>query len=381
MTIWQHSLATWRAILSDKGAVLLLFVAGIIYSFFYPLPYQYEQVEAVPVIVVDQDSSSSSRTLQRLLLASPHLDIHQLGHDTADIQHALWQGDVMALIIIPSGFHRELLSGRQAEIQIASHGGYLLAGSKALVGANQAALTMAAGISMHKQHSQGDPAIAVKPSQHHLQLHSRPLYNEREGYGHSVVPGVLVLVLQQTLLIGVTLLLGRQAEQGTLAQGYHAYFGMLLTFSLIAFINSLYFFLVALRLQHYTQASDLLALLSFCLLFSISVAAFALLLGRAFKSRERGLQLLLVTAVPMLFLAGYSWPAESLPTALFYLRWLLPATAGIHGFVSINQLGASLADIQTELLALFLLTSMTIPAGLWCYRQAQLTLPTAKKCP
>ncbi|MCH8538222.1 MAG: ABC transporter permease, partial [Alkalimonas sp.] len=120
MTIWQHSIATWRAILSDKGAVLLLFVAGIIYSFFYPLPYHYEQVEAVPVIVVDQDSSSSSRTLQRLLLASPHLDIQQLGHDTADIQHALWQGDVMALIIIPSGFHRELLSGRQAEVQIAS---------------------------------------------------------------------------------------------------------------------------------------------------------------------------------------------------------------------------------------------------------------------
>lgn len=375
MTIWQHSLHTWRLIFKDKGAILLLFVAGLIYSFFYPLPYHFEQVESVPTILIDQDHSASSRNLRRLLLASPNLEIRQISSETSAIQAALWQGDVMALIIIPSGFHQDILAGRAAQVQIASHGGYLLAGSKALMNANEAALTMGAAVSMHKLQSLGFSPIQAIDSLQPLQLHSRSLYNPKDGYGHAIVPAVMVLVIQQTLLIGVTLLLGRQAELKQLPSGWRAYSGMLLTFSCIGLLNSLYFFLVALRLQHYAQLGPLVHLLVFCLLFSLCIAAFALLLGRLFQSRERGLQLLLISAVPMLFISGYSWPAESLPTALYYLRWLLPSTAGIHGFVGINQLGASLVDIQQELVALSCLTFSMIAVGLWLYR------PTGKQLP
>lgn len=368
MTIWQHSLHTWRLIFNDKGAILLLFVAGLIYSFFYPLPYHFEQVESVPTILIDQDHSSSSRHLRRLLLASPNLDIRQISSETSSIQTALWQGDVMALIIIPPGFHQNILAGRASEIQIASHGGYLLAGSKALMNANQAALTMGAGISLQKLQSLGINPVQAIDNLQPLQLHSRLLFNPNDGYGHAIVPAVMVLVIQQTLLIGVTLLLGRQAELKQLPVGWQAYAGMLLTFSSIALLNSLYFFLVALRVQHYAQIGPLLHLLLFCLLFSVCIAAFALVLGRLFNSRERGLQLLLISSIPMLFVSGYSWPAESLPEIVYYARWLLPSTAGIHGFVGINQLGASLADIWQQVLSLCLLASSMIAVGLWLYR-------------
>ena len=45
---WSAFLATWRAMLTDKGALTLLFIGGIIYSFFYPLPYSTEIVQRVP---------------------------------------------------------------------------------------------------------------------------------------------------------------------------------------------------------------------------------------------------------------------------------------------------------------------------------------------
>ncbi|SEA39548.1 ABC transporter permease [Alkalimonas amylolytica] len=370
MSIWQHSLHTWQLIFQDKGAILLLFVAGLIYSFFYPLPYHYEQVESVPAILIDQDQSTSSRTLQRLLLAAPNLELRQISNDPATIQSALWQGDVMALIIIPHGFHQDILAGRTAQVQVASHGGYLLAGSKALMNASEAAMTMGAAIRLHKLQSAGFSPTQAMDSLQPLQLHSRAVFNPKDGYGHSIVPAVMVLVIQQTLLIGVTLLLGRQAELKQLPSGWRAYSGMLLTFSSIGLLNSLYFFLVALRLQQYAQLGALLHLLVFCLLFSLCIGSFALLLGRLFQSRERGLQLLLVSAVPMLFISGYSWPAESLPTALYYLRWLLPSTAGIHGFVGINQLGANLSDILREVMALTGLSIALISYGLWLYRSS-----------
>ena len=62
---WRAFVLTWQAILRDKAALLLFFISGIIYSFFYPLPYSTETVRRVPVAVVDQDQSALSRQLIR----------------------------------------------------------------------------------------------------------------------------------------------------------------------------------------------------------------------------------------------------------------------------------------------------------------------------
>jgi ABC-2 type transport system permease protein len=368
--MFDQYLLIWRLVFQDKGAMLLLFGAGLVYSFFYPYPYSYEQVEAVPVMVVDQDNSYSSRTLRRLLEAAPNLNIIQTDNDTNAISKRLWQGDIMAMVIIPNSFHNDLLAGRVPTLQLASHGGYLLAGSKALSSASQAALTMGAAIGLQKTQAMGVPQQAALDGLRPLSLNSRSLFNTSDGYGHSIVPAVMVVIIQQTLLIGVTLLLGRLAELRQLPVGHTAYFAMLLVFFTIAFINTSYFFVVATLLQNYSQIANPMTLLAFAAVFSLSISAFALLLSQAFKTRERGLQMLLITSVPMLFVSGYSWPAESLPDTLYYLRWLLPTTSGIHGFVSINQLGATLAEVNLEFFTLCGLSLAFIAAGIAINRRA-----------
>ena len=91
--------------------MLLLFGAGLVYSFFYPYPYSYEQVESVPTLVIDQDNSYSSRTLTRLLKAAPNLNVIQTDNDTNLIAKRLWQGDIMAMVIIPRNFNNDLMAG------------------------------------------------------------------------------------------------------------------------------------------------------------------------------------------------------------------------------------------------------------------------------
>lgn len=366
MTTYQHFIACWRAIFADKGAVLLLFIGGIIYSFFYPLPYAYEKVEAVPLVIADLDQSQASRQLIRLIEASPAVTVQQV-NTTEQVQHSLWQAKTMALVVIPATFQQDLLAGESAELMLASHGGYLLAGSKALGTVSQAALTMGAVISADKSQRLGQSSQQASANQQLVKLQARPLFNPNEGYGHYVVPAVLVLILQQSLLMGVTLVLGHKTQAELQAGGIKGYFGMLACFSLVALINCLYFFVVAVRLQSYHQVSHFGELLLFSILFSVCIAAFALLLASWFDTRERGLQLLLATAVPMLFLSGYSWPTEALPEILQYLRWLLPSTAGIQGFVSLNQLGASLAQLQHEVLVLLGLTFSAVYLGIRRY--------------
>jgi ABC-2 type transport system permease protein len=78
-------------------------------------------------------------------------------------------------------------------------------------------------------------------------------------------------------------------------------------------------------------------------------------LGWCFGNRERALQVLLFTALPLAFLAGFSWPAEALPPALQALRWLAPSTAAIQASLRLNQMGATAVEVWPELACLLAL--------------------------
>ncbi|MBF8223797.1 ABC transporter permease [Halomonas sp. 328] len=365
--LWQAYAAVWKEIRADKGALMLLFVAGVVYSLFYPLPYRYEQVESVPVAVVDRDLSPSSRTLVRWLESVPALEVERLGRDPAALQEALWRGEVMGLVVIPEGFHGELLAGRQADLQVASHEGYLLAGSKVLAGVSQAAATLGAGVTRQRLLGQGQASWQAEAGHTPVRLEARALYNADEGYGSYVVPAVMVLIIQQTLLMGITLIIGSRAERGRLGQSPIGYAGMLAAFTTVGVINCLYYFEGVTRFQDYPLAGTFGPTLLFSVVFSLCVSALALLLASAFDTRERGLQLLLATSIPMLFLAGYSWPVEALPEPLVWLRWLLPSTAGIQGLVALNQMGVGLEQVSRELGVLLALTLVAVPLGAWRY--------------
>ena len=90
--MWSAFFATWRAMLSDKGALTLLFVGGVLYSFFYPLPYAREIVQRVPVAVVDQDRSSLSRQMTRFAMAHPALRVVAVTPELPAAQDMLWRG-------------------------------------------------------------------------------------------------------------------------------------------------------------------------------------------------------------------------------------------------------------------------------------------------
>lgn len=360
---------TWQLLFADKGAILLLLLAGIMYSFYYPLPYSNETVSNVPYAIVDFDQSPSSRQYIRALTASPNLSLTAILHDADELERYLFAGDIMGAVFIPPHFHESLLTQQQTTIQVAGHGGYLLASGTLLGAASEATLTLSIGLSGHILEAHGVPASMANDLRNPVQLETIPLYNPQEGYGSYVVPAVMIMIIQQTLLMGITLMLGTLTEQQRMPSGREAYLGMLAAFSSIGFINCLYFFGFVTWYHNYPSQGQLLNMIVFAALFAITVAAMALWLARFFQNREQGMQLLLATAIPMFFLAGYAWPVEAMPTALQYLRWLLPSTAGIQGFIAINQMGAELTHVGREMAILAGLCLTFVILGLYAYRR------------
>lgn len=141
---------TLTDIFTDKGIVLMLIIAPIIYGFFYPWPYSSEVVNHVPVGIVDKDNSDLSRTIVRYASASPQLDTRRF-LDEQSAKEAIWADEIAGYMVIPSGLEQNVLSGKAASVSVLGNGGYFLLNKNVQMGFLKAVSTVSAGVKIKKE--------------------------------------------------------------------------------------------------------------------------------------------------------------------------------------------------------------------------------------
>jgi ABC-2 type transport system permease protein len=347
--IWVSTIA---AILRDKGVLLLLLGAPLLYAFFYPWPYSRQAVVQIPVMVVDQDQSSLSRQITRLAGASPRLALVGVTANEAEAQDALWRGDIEGYALFPANLKRHVVRGEAAVVTVEGNGAYALLNKAVLYGFSEAIGTVSAGVEIKKLQASGQSAGQARASRQPVTTQLVALFNPTEGYGSYVVPAVAVLILQQTLLMGAAMLMGTLVEADQHRTSASGWLARILALSFFGWLSGLFYFGWMLVMQDYPRGANLWGGLVLLALYVPTISTMGLLLGAWCKDRERAIQVLLFSALPMVFLSGFSWPVEALPIALQWLRWLLPSTSGIQAALHLNQMGASLADVSTYLYAL-----------------------------
>lgn len=368
---WRAFGLTWKSIFQDKAALLLLFISGVVYSFFYPLPYSAESVRGVPVAIVDQDNSALSRQLIRYAAAHPGIDVVRVTTRPEQAQELIWQGDAAGAMFIPADFSRKVLAGAQPEVEVSGNGSYPLLNKVVLNGFAEVSGTLSAGIEIKRLNAATPSSVQVEALRQPLGIEALPMFNVREGYASYIVPGVVVLVMQQTFLLGVGLLFGSwsSAKSFPYAATKASYFGALNALALVVVVNAMYFFGFVFWWQDYPRGGNLLGTIVLTVLYAYALAALGILIGTFFRTRERSIQLLVATSMPILFLSGLSWPSSALPVPLQAASWLLPSTAAIQGFIATNQMGATLHEVRTEVAALAGLAMVLVAVGLRQWRR------------
>lgn len=342
-------LGTFRAILSDRSALLLLIGSAIIYSFFYPAAYSGEVPRRLPIVVVDLDHTGSSRSLLMKLPALQQAELIASLSSPREAYGWVQSRHADAVIVIPDGYERNILRGGQGTIALYGNGAYLLRSSTSLG-------SIAAAISAVGREAGMDQAMAAgATAPPALSLVQRPLFNTREGYGSTVVPGVAFLIIHQTLLMGLALLAGTMRErQGRRRFTRREFFGIALAFVSIGLLDVAYYTGFVFWFQDYPRAQAApLTLIVAAIAFVAATVAGAMALASFFKTRERPIQLWIVTSLPIFFLSGLSWPSEATPGWLVAASRMLPTTPGIHLMVGVNQMGGSLRQLSGEVVNLF----------------------------
>jgi len=177
---WDLAMVTWVPLL---GVALLwwIFSAG--------LPRH------LAVGVVDDDHSSLSRQLVRMLDATPGVQITQHFTNAAEAERALRAVDVYAVVSIPRDFARTVKEGRAAQVtllhnaQMSTHSGLLQRDVRTAVG------TLSAGIEMAARNKRGESAQAVRVSMEPIHTQLVALFNVSSNYeqflGAALIPALL----------------------------------------------------------------------------------------------------------------------------------------------------------------------------------------------
>ncbi|OQW89403.1 MAG: ABC transporter [Rhodoferax ferrireducens] len=370
-SVWRAWMGTLKAIAADKGVMLLIAIAPVIYGFFYPWPYAEQTVTRVPVAVVDLDHSSLSRQITRFAQASPRIDVRMVIGDEQQARQALWRGDIEGYALLPRDLKRDVLRGSAAVVTVEANGSYALLNKAVLSGFAEAVGTVSAGVEIKKLQVSGQSAPQAQASRNPISTQMVALFNPTEGYGSYVVPAVALLIIQQTLLMGVAMLVGLWAETGQHRADAATWLGRILGFSTVGYLSGLLYFGWIFWAQDFPRGANTGGALVLLAFYIPAICTLGALLGVWFGNRERALQVLLFTALPMAFVSGFSWPAEALPELLQTLRWLFPSTAGIQASLRLNQMGAPLADVAGYLLTLAALTTSAGGLLLWVARSAK----------
>ncbi len=356
-SFWANFIQTLKDVFTDKGVLLMLIIAPIIYGFFYPWPYSSEVVNHVPVGIVDYDNSDLSRTIVRYSSASPQLNTKRFLNEQA-AKEAIWSDQIAGYMIIPSGLEQKVLSGKAASVSVLGNGGYFLLNKNVQMGFLQAVSTVSAGVEVKKNVAQGAYAPTAAQNTQAVPLQIMPLYNQTEGYGAYVVPAVSIIILQQTLLIATAMLISTWYEQRRHSTSIRGWLGRIAAMSVLSFAVGCFYYGWTFELHHYPRGQNMLGSLLFLMMFCPTVATLGCVFGLWFRLRERSMQILIFSSLPMFFMSGYPWPANQLPEALQVLRWLIPTTPAINTSVQLNQMGASLSQVATGFYALI---------GLWLF--------------
>ncbi|ENF8748498.1 ABC transporter permease [Vibrio fluvialis] len=359
MTLFELFKAELKALLTNPVVMLTMIGGVVFYSFLYPLPYSHQTPREQKITVVNLDKSQASYQLERMVDATPQVQVVQRDHSIEDAKHAFLDGKVSGILVIPEHFYKDLLLGKSPTLAYAGDASYFLVYGTIVEGLAQAGGTLSAKAKVSRLVIDGEPMALAAHHYSAMQSNLKPTFNPRMGYVDYVVPAVFVLILQQTLAMSSGLMVGTQ-KQG---RGYWSRVSplrLILVRSAIIvaiyYLLSMYYFGASFTSHGVNTLASGGQLLTLLLPFLLSACFIGIWLGALTPRRELVTLVVLISSMPLVFSAGFIWPVEAIPTPLVWISKLFPSTPGIQGFLALNQMGAEWRQIAPQWTLLWLQT-------------------------
>jgi ABC-2 type transport system permease protein len=339
--------AEWRRVLAIPGAFILLVLAPLVYGIYYPQPYLTQILRNVPIAVVDNDLSELSRSIVQTLDASGAVRVAVRTETLAEARAAVDRGEAFAVVGIPPGTQRDVLKGNTAHLPIYADATYLFIFRTMGSGITLAINTLSSELAAGGARTDGSLVKATLAASSPADILLQPIFNPVGGYASYIVPAAFVLILQQMLLIGASML-----TVVALARTSGGAFASVLgrgVAHLTIFLPALaLYFIVLPRFYGFSTLGHPLQVLALASVFTLATSFMGQAAGAWFRHPETPTLIFLGTSLPQLFLTGFSWPREAIPKPVLAAGYIFPSDFAIDGLVRVDQLGASLWEVAHD---------------------------------
>jgi ABC-2 type transport system permease protein len=280
-------------------------------------------VKNVPMAVVDEDRSSQSRDLIARFDASASFTVVDVLPSIRDVDTYLESGRAWMVLDIPAEFGERTRSARPATVQVVADGtdanstNVALGYAGALVTGYARALASARGV------LPPDPLVSAEV---------RVWFNPQLESRYFMIPGILALVLLVVTTNLSSMALVRERELGTLEQlnvtpiaRWELIMGKLLPYAVIGMIDVMLVLAVALGWFQVPLRGSFALLLLLCLVYLLTTLGLGLFVSTISATQQQAF----MTAsffflIPMVFLSGFVFPIENMPTAIQPVTYLIP---------------------------------------------------------
>ncbi len=354
MSWWDICKKELAAIFRNPAILLTVFGGVVFYSFLYPLPYAQQVPRELKVVVVNLDNSQLSRSLERMVDASPQVQLSGRAHSLAEAQEMFVEDSLAGIMLIPENFYRDLLLNKRPTLSFAGDASYFLVYGTVLEGMAGAGGTLAAQVKVSRMVMSGQSIVMASEQYSAIKLNIFSAFNETLGYVNYVIPAIFILILHQTLLMGVGILGGGQNEELVAgkgddywlrAPGWKLLLIRLTLFVIIYWILCMYYFGFTFSFYGIPHLADLSQLNLFIAPFLLATTFLGIALGFILPRRELATLLVLLSSMPLIFASGFVWPVSAVPEGLVQALQFIPVIPAMNGFLRLNQMGANFMDV------------------------------------
>lgn len=366
----------FKLVIKDPGIVIFFLFLPLAYPVIYSLIYNPEVVRDVKMVVVDNDRSSISRELVRNLDATQEAWVIGYASDLAEARHAMNSHECFAILEIPDGFGKHIGRGEQANAMMYCDASLLLRYRGFLVATTNVSQEMGAEILAEKINEIA-PLAGTIASGDIMPIENISMGNIENGFDSFIMPGVLILILHQCIILASGMAGGAKRERPGLI-GYDPYneqpnilmtmAGQMLCYITILALPIVYLTHYVPLMFSFPMAGDFPEMMMFLVPMVLACLGMGFMVQGLVWERESVFVIWVVTSVVFLFLSGLTWPRYAMAPFWKALSACVPATWGVEGFIKMNTNGASLAQVSTAYINLWILAAVYL-TGAYCVQR------------
>ena len=372
--IWRKEMTQ---VVKDEGVLIFFVFVPLVYPLLYSWIYNNEVVREVPVCVVDQSHSHLSREFIRMCDASPDVHVKYYAQDLDEAKSLVSRQLVKGIYLIPSSFAEDVYGLKRGVVSVYCDMSLMLTYKAIFQTAQMVTMEMGNELKtmLGGRYTAREEAIATRP----LDYEDVPIFSPAGGYGSSILPAVLMLILQQTLVLGIGLSAGTARDENPYrslipvgdSRYEHTFpivLGKSMCYLMIFMVMGAWLSVAVPRLFHFPQLATAGSLLCLMVPYVLACTFFGMMVSCTVKYRENVMLIVVFVSVPLLFLTGVSWPQSSIPSYWQGVSWLFPSTFGARAYIRLNSMGADISDVMPELRILWIQALCYFAVTLCVYR-------------